>query len=323
MNSSYSLKVSAPPHSKLFGSISAIMLSVIISLLPALVWSCVRLGLRSLFVCLVCVFSSILFEFVYQMIFKRKTTVHDLSALVTGMLIAFNMPVAVPIYIPIVACFFAVIVVKQLFGGIGKNYVNPAAAAVVLVTGIWKTQMSPSFVGSKWLVNLDNIEFLSPLTHLKMGEIPSESFFDLFFGNANGTIGAISAAMLIVGALYLFWSKVITWHIPVTYLAVSAALFYLTAPQGIEIASLVSCLCAGSLVLGAFFMATDYTTTPMTARGKIAFGVGCALLTVVFRKYTGITQDVAVSILIMNALSRPIDHLLRPKFFGYKRKNNR
>lgn len=319
MNNSYSLKVSNPPHSKIYGSTNKIMLTVVIALMPALVWSCVRLGLRSLVVSAVCVLSSVLFEFLYQMILRHKTTVNDLSAVVTGMIIAFNMPVAVPIYVPIIACFIAIVVVKQLFGGIGKNLVNPAAAAVVIVGFIWKAQLDPSYVGSKWLVDLDNIEFLSPLTHLKLGEIPSESFFDLFFGNTNGTIGAISIAMLILGALYMFWNKVITWHIPITYIGICAVLFYVTADTGLEFAFTLSSLCAGTLVLGAFFMATDYSTTPMTSQGKIAFGIGCAVLTFVLREYTPLTQDTAIAILIMNVLSRPIDHLLRPKYFGYKK----
>ena len=265
---------------------------------------------------------SVLFEFSYQMLVKRQTTIHDLSAVVTGMLIAFNMPVAVPLYIPIIACFIAIIVVKQAFGGIGKNYVNPAAAAVVLVSLIWQKQMQPTFVGSKLLVNIDNIESLPPLSRLLEGEIPSESFFDLFFGNINGTIGAISAAMLILGALYLLWKRVISWHIPVSYLGTSALLFYMMSEQGLEIEFTVSSLCAGALMLSAFYMATDYTTTPMTKNAQIAFGVGCAVITVFLRRYVGFSQDALTAILIMDVCSPVLDVLLRPKLFGCQRKKS-
>lgn len=320
MDRSYSLAVTSPHHQKQAQTTAGTMLIMITALIPSLIWACVRLGLRSLLVSVVCVVSCVLFEFAYQMILRRATTIHDLSAVVTGMLIAFNMPVAVPIYIPIVACFFAMIVVKQVFGGIGKNYLNPALAAIVLTSLIWKKQMDPTFVGSKWCVNLDNIESPSPLSYLKLSDIPSEDFFDLFFGNTTGAIGAISAAMLLIGAVYLLITKVITWHIPVAYLGTATVLFYLMAEDGLEIAFTVSSLCSGALILGAFYMATDYTTSPMTARGKIVYGVGCAVLTVILRTYTGLMEDMAIAVLIMNLLSRPIDALVKPRFFGYVQK---
>lgn len=323
MDNNYSLTLSGSPHQKQTGSTSGIMLVMLAALVPSLVWACVRLGLRSLLVCGVCVLSCVIFEFLYQIILKRQTTVHDLSAVVTGMLIAFNMPVAVPLYIPIVGCFFAIVVVKQAFGGIGRNIVNPALAATVLVSFIWKKQMVPTFVGSKWLVNLENIESPTPLYYLINGEIPSESFFDLFFGNATGAIGAISVAMLLVGGLYLLWSKVITWHIPMTYIGVSAVLFYLMAENGLEIAFTVSSLCSGSLVLCAIYMATDYTTTPMSARGRLIFGAGCGILTVILRTYAHLTCDAAMAVLIMNLFSRPIDALFKPKFFGQTSSKNK
>lgn len=316
MDKKFSLVTSGSPHEKKARSISEIMLIMTIALIPSLIWACVRLGLRSLLVSAVCVLSCVFFEFVYQMIFKHQTTVHDLSAVVTGMLIAFNMPVAIPLYIPIIGSFFAIVVIKQVFGGIGRNFLNPALAATVVCSLIWEKQMDPTFVGSKWCVNLDNIESPSPLSHLKNAEIPSENFFDLFFGNATGTIGAISVAMLLLGAVYLLANKVITWHIPVTYIGASAALFYLMSENGLEIAFTVSSLCSGALVLGAIFMATDYTTTPMSVRGKLIFGAGCAVLTVMLRIYSGLTCDVAIAILVMNLLSRPIDALFKPKFFG-------
>lgn len=316
MDNKYSLVTSGSPHEKNARSTAGIMLVMITSLVPTLVWACVRLGLRSLLVTLVCVLSCVIFEFAYQMIFKHRTTIHDLSAVVTGMLIACNMPVAVPLYIPIIGCFFAIVVIKQAFGGIGRNFVNPALAATVLCNLVWKKQMNPTFVGSKWCVNLDNIESPSPLTHLKNAEIPSENVFDLFFGNATGVIGAISVAMLLIGGLYLLGNKVITWHIPVTYLGVSAALFYILAEDGLEITFAVSSICSGALVLCAVFMATDYTTSPMSARGKLIFGAGCAFLTVILRTYTPLTCDVALAILIMNLLARSVDALFKPKFFG-------
>lgn len=316
MDNIHSSSVSLSPHEKQRDSVSDIMLSMIIALVPSLIWSCVRLGMRSLLVTLTCILSCVLFEFLYQMALKRKTTVHDLSAVVTGMLIAYNMPVAVPVYIPIVGSFLAIVVVKQAFGGLGKNYLNPALSAVLFVSLIWKEQVDPNFIGSKLFVNVDNIESPDPLYRLKMGELPAEDFFDLFFGNTTGSIGAISIAMLIVGATYLFYKKVITWHIPVTYLGVSAILFYLMAEDGLELAFAIASLCSGSLVLSAVFMATDFTTTPMTQRGKIVYGIGCAVLTVLLRTYTGLTQDCAIAILVMNLLSRPIDFWVKPNFFG-------
>lgn len=316
-NNNYSLERSAFPHQKDHTTTFDLMLSVVIALFPALLWSCLRLGFRSLVVTFICVLCTVAFEFVYQLIFYKKTTINDLSAVITGMLIAFNMPVAVPIYIPIIACFLAIVLVKQIFGGIGRNFLNPALFGVVVCSFIWKDQMDPTFVGSKWLVNLENIESSSPLLYLKKGELPTQDFFDLFVGNTTGTIGAISVAMLLIGAIYLLAKKVITWHIPVAYISCCAIMFYIVAEDGLEFAFALSSLCAGSLVLGAFFMATDYTTSPMSVRARLVFGVGCAVLTFVLRTYTDITQDVAISILIMNVLCGPLDALFKPKYLGY------
>ncbi len=316
MNNEQLLTVSPSPHYRHHDTTQSIMLRVLLALTPALVWACIRLGMRSLIVTAVCVVASMLFEALYELIMHKEITVSDLSAAVTGVLIAYNVPVTIPLYVPIIGCFFAIVIVKQLFGGLGKNIVNPALAARVFMFLSWSSYMNPTNTKQTWLVRVDNIAEATPLGALKGGDLPAEKIFDLFIGNKTGVIGEISVALLLLGGLYLIATKTITWHIPVAYFATCAVLFFLIAPEGMQFTYLASELCAGGLALGAIFMATDYATSPVSPVGRIVYGIGCGLITVLIRKFGSYNEGVSFAILTMNLLVGYLDKWTRPIPFG-------
>ncbi len=311
--------ISPAPHLRTSDTTRTVMLDVILALIPAFLWGIHVFGLRALLLGIVSVASCVLFEALIQLLLRRPVTIGDFSAAVTGLLLAMNLSPAVPIWMPVVGAFFAIVVVKQMFGGIGKNIVNPALAARVFLFA-WPSEMGtfPAF-GTKLttLSSADIVASATPLTSLKAGALPDVKMIDLFLGNIGGCIGEVSSALLLLGGLYLLIRRVITWHIPVAYLG-TVALLTLFFPQAAStpMQFMLCELLSGGLMLGAFFMATDYATSPVTAKGRVIFGIGCGLITVFIRYFGGYPEGVSFSILIMNLLVWYIDRYTMPVRFG-------
>ncbi len=319
------LKVSSGPHIKSPISTSSIMLDVIIALIPAYAWGVMVFGMRALVLGVISVASCVLFEYLFQKICRRPNTVTDLSAVVTGILLAMNLTVGTPYWLPIIGAFFAIVVVKGLFGGIGKNIVNPALAARAFLFIAWPNEMKiftdagVRFGALSVSPGSDITASATPLSALGAGEIPQNSIFDLFIGNVGGCIGEVSALFLIIGGVYLLVRRVITWHTPVAYLAVVAAagLIFPRIP-GDGVQSMLTEVLSGGVIFCAIFMATDYATTPVTSAGKIIFGAGCGVITVLIRYFGAYAEGASFSILIMNLLVWYIDKLTMPRPFGGK-----
>ncbi len=294
--------VSASPHIHAKANTRTIMLDVLIALCPALVAATIIFGYRSLLVVGVCVVFAVLGEWGFQKICKRDVTVGDLSAVVTGVLLGYSLPVGIPLWQAAFGSIVAIVVVKQLFGGIGKNFANPAVTARIV--------MFIAFAGTMTTWQMpDAVSTATPLVAIQYGgELPE--LLDLFLGKRAGCLGETSIIALLIGGIYLMARKVITWHVPVTYLG---TVFVLTALLGKEP---VYQLMSGALVLSAFFMATDYTTTPATKTGKIVFGIGCGLITVLIRVWGNYPEGVSFAILLMNILTPHINSLTRSKPLG-------
>lgn len=319
------LSVSPSPHLKHPDTTTSIMLDVIIALVPAFIWAVYVFGFRAMAIVIISIASCVVFEFLYQKLMKKPLALRDLSAVVTGILIAFNLPVGVPLWIPVMGAFFAIIVVKQLFGGIGKNIVNPALAARVFIFSAWPSMLG----GESFTAPFEKLSAFSvsggditasatPLTALKQGVDPDLSLFDMFMGNMPGCIGEVSALLLILGGVYLLFRRVITWHIPVSYIGTVLLLTYFF-PQVQSVHAyqfMLAELFSGGLMLGAIFMATDYATSPVTNKGRLIYGVGCGLLTVFIRYFGGYNEGVSFAILIMNLLVWYIDMFTKPRVFG-------
>jgi len=314
------LKVSSSPHVKSPVSTTHLMLDVIIALMPALIWSVFNFGLRALNITVISVLFCVLFEYVTEKILHRKVTVIDLSAVVTGIILAMNLPVSVPLWMPVVGAFFAIVVVKQLFGGIGKNVVNPALAARVFLFTCWSGRMTAFTAAGDKLpafdIAVDAVASATPLAALKNDTLPAESISDLLFGNIGGSMGEVSALLIAVGGLYLIVRKAITWHIPVAYIGTVAVITYLFSGTLPQTEFMLAHLLSGGLIFGAVFMATDYVTCPMTNSGRLIYGVGCGLITVFIRYFGGYPEGTSFAILIMNLLVWYIDRLTKPRRFG-------
>ena len=317
------LTVSPSPHIKSHVTTRSIMADVLIALLPAFIWGVYMSGVRALLIGAVSIVSCIVFEALCELVLRRPVTVSDLSAAVTGLIFAMNLPVSVPLWMPVVGAFFAIVVVKQLFGGIGKNFVNPALAARVFLFSAWAGQMtrfaapgSPVSSLAFSLGEADVVTGATPLASLKAGVIPEATLGDMFIGNIGGSIGEVSAVLLILGGIYLLFRRVITWHIPVTFIATVALLTYVFPKAGTSVDFMLYELMAGGLIFGAIFMATDYVTSPITSTGKLIFGVGCGVLTVLIRYFGGYPEGVSFAILIMNLLVWYLDIIGMPKRFG-------
>ena len=286
------------PHIRGSETTRSIMLDVIIAMLPALVWSIITFGVKALTLTVVSVLGCVFWEWLYRKLMKKPQSVGDLSAVVTGMLLAFVCPVTTPYWMIIIGGFFSIVVVKQLFGGIGKNFVNPALAgrafllgsyAGVMTTWIDATQNKAPLMGS----TADIVTAATPLAYMKTGNMAglteTYSVMDMFLGKTGGSLGEISAAMLILGGLYLIWRKVINWQTPVAYIATVAVLTLLFPKAGSGVEYMLYSIFGGGLFLGAFFMATDYATSPVTKKGQLIYGIGCGLFTV-FIRYFGSTM---------------------------------
>ena len=301
------LHLSASPHSHSGRSTMSIMRDVLIALLPATVAGCVIFGLRSLLVIAVCVASCVIFEALYNLIAKKDQTVGDFSAAVTGLLLALNLPANIPIWQCVVGCLFAIVLVKCIFGGIGCNLVNPAITArifMIVSFGSMAVQAMPTVV--------DTVSGATPLAELAEGGMPKLSA--LFLGTTGGAIGETCAVALLLGFLYLLVRRIITWHIPVSFVGSVFVLSFLM--EGFDLQRALALILSGGLLIGAIFMATDYVTSPATARGKIVFGLGAGLLTFLIRYFGIYPEGVSFAILFMNILTPYIEKLTAHKIFG-------
>lgn len=320
----YDLTVSSSPHVHAPATTRTIMRDVLIALLPALVGSIYYFGFRALMVTLVSASACLFFEWGYRKLLKLDTTSYDLSALVTGVLLAFVCPVTIPYWTLILGDFFAIILVKQLFGGIGKNFVNPALAGRAFMFS-WPVLMSNWVkVGFENAVGLlstaDAVTAATPLSSMHQGILCTESIRDLFLGHVGGCLGETSALLLLIGFAYLLLRKVISPRIPVAYLATVALLAFLF-PQGNDrITWMAAQLFSGGLMLGAIFMATDYVTSPVTKLGQVIFGIGCGILTIAIRYFGGYNEGVSYAILVMNCCVVLLDKIGYPTKFGAPRK---
>lgn len=316
--------VTSSPHIKAEDDTRSLMLDVVLALIPALAVAIFTFGFRALTMTVATIISCIVFEWLYCKVNHKKTTIGDLSAVVTGILIAFNVPVAAPMWMPVIGGAFAIIVVKMLFGGIGKNFMNPALGARAFMMASWPALMTTWVQPHQKLPLFGNVEVTdaistaTPLASLKAKTLPNETLMDLFFGQHGGVIGETCALALLVGGIYLLIRKVITINIPAAYILTVAVLTFLFPMGDVDrLQWMLSQILSGGLMLGAFFMATDYVTSPVTPKGQIVFGIGCGVLTVFIRYFGGLPEGVSYSILIMNALVWMIDQKCLPRKFGY------
>lgn len=304
--------MSSSPHLHTSTTITKIMLDVIIALAPAAVLGVFFFGFYAALVIAVAVASAVVSEWVFNKITKKRNTIGDLSAVVTGLLIALNMPPRIPLWMVVIGSAFAIIIVKQMFGGLGKNFVNPALAARCFMLIAWTGAMTTFHEPLA-----DAVSSATPLAIMKDGAAGSlPTLIQCFLGFKSGTIGEVSAIALIIGFAYLLIKRVVSVKIPAAYLLSFALLTFFFGKNAMDAQYLAYQLLTGGLLLGAFFMATDYTTTPTTSKGMIIFGIGCGVLTFLIRRFGGYPEGVSFSILLMNLASPLIERFTVPKSFG-------
>ena len=308
------LTVSVSPHLHDGITTQTIMRDVLIALAPAVIASVVFFGVRALLVEAVCVAVAILCEWAFEKICKRPVTVSDLSAAVTGLLLALNLPSGIPLWQAAFGAFVAIVLVKQMFGGIGQNFVNPALTARIILLNSFPSRMTHWVQPFDYAATADAITTATPLGILKEGTGEAlPSYLDLFLGNNAGCLGETCALAILIGGVYLIARRVISPVIPVTYLA-TAALF--SALFGRDP---LFDLLSGGLLLGAFFMATDYTTSPLYFWGRVVFAFGCGLITMVIREFGSLPEGVSYSIILMNILTPLLERAIKPRAFGSQR----
>ena len=306
------LTVACSPHIRGDFRSSRLMLDVMLALTPALLVGVWMHGIRSALVVLTSIASCVVFEWLYSRITKKRNTIIDGSAMVTGMLLAMTLPATVPYWLVLVGSGFAIILVKALCGGLGQNIFNPALSARGFMLMIAPANMV-AFQG------LDGVTAATPLHHMIMIVLPQETLLDMFLGRCPGSIGEVSALALILGGIYLVIRKVISPRIPLAYLGTVAVLTLIFHKGDYAFLWMGYQLFSGGVVLGAISMATDYATSPVTARGQLLYGLGCGILTVVLRNFSLFPEGVTYAILIMNALVWIIDRITAPRRFGTKR----
>lgn len=304
--------VSGTPHVRSKESIQSIMRDVVIALTPATLMGIFYFGIPALILVVVSIASAVFFEWLYQKATKKTVTISDLSAVVTGLLLAMNLPASAPVWVPIVGCAFAIIISKQLFGGLGQNFINPALAGRAFLLASYPTEMTTWTSAGNF--GADAVAVATPLAQLKAGVMPEASLVDVLVGNIGGCIGETCAIALIAGGIYLIVKHVISWKIPVIYIGTVFVLSAILGRNGLYVP--VYELFVGGLMLGAFFMATDYASSPVTPKGQIIFALGCGLLTTLIRVYGGYPEGVSYSILIMNLCVPLIERFTQPKIFG-------
>ena len=299
---------SVSPHFHKPRTTRTIMLDVIIALAPAMIASVIFFGLRSLAVIADCVAVCVVSEWGFQKLCKKDSTVDDLSAVVTGIILALNLPVTIPLWQAALGSVIAIVVVKQLFGGIGQNFANPAATARIILMTAFSGTMTSWAVPKAFDMLPDATTSATPLAMMAKGQTDGlPSYLDMFLGNTGGCLGETCALALILGGVYLMIRRVITWHTPVAFIG-TVALMSLVCGKDV-LAQVLS----GGLMIAAFFMATDYSSTPATKWGKLIFGVGCGLITILIRFWGNFPEGVSFSLLIMNILTPYIDKLTRSK----------
>jgi electron transport complex protein RnfD len=303
------LTVSASPHIRDRATTNRIMLDVVIALAPAFIASILIFGTRAALIVLVCVASCVISEWIFEKGIKKASTVRDLSAVVTGILLAYNLPVGIPIWQAIFGSAVAIILVKQLFGGIGKNFANPAITARIVMFLAFSISMTTWTIPGTGAA--DAVSGATPLVLIAKGNLESlPSLTNMLLGVRGGCLGETSVIALVLGGLYLIARRIITWHTPVVYIATVFAFTALLGQQP------VYQVLSGGLVLGAIFMATDYVTTPQTNWGRVIFGLGAGFLTVIIRVYGSYPEGVSYSILLMNIVTPYINRLTMHKAFG-------
>ena len=310
------LHVSSNPHVRDDATTTTVMLDVIIALIPATFFGIYNFGIRALLVILITIASCVATEAVYEIIMKKQLTIKDLSAVVTGLLLALNLPPQIPFWIAIIGGIFAIFVVKMIFGGLGQNFMNPALAA--------RCFLLLSFTGQMTNFTLDGISTATPLYNIKHGE--TYDVLNMFVGKEAGTIGETSVIALLIGAIYLLTKRIINYRIPVYYIAtftIFAGIY--AAANGFGIRFVLGQLCGGGLMLGAFFMATDYVTSPITHKGKVVYGILLGIITGLFRliaSSTAAPEGVSYAIIFCNLLVPMIDNYTMPIAFGWKGVND-
>ena len=326
MNENYQVSVS--PHVRDSITTEKIMLYVIMALLPSCIFGILNFGLHALLILTITPAAAVVSEYVYEKLMHKPVTVSDNSALLTGLLLAMNMPPGIDWWIPVVGAVFAIVIIKQLYGGLGQNFMNPALGARCFLLIAFSNQMttyaaSRGFIHTVWDVpaTTDALSGATPLAYLKLGE-----HFDLqalFLGNVGGVIGETSAVCLLIGGLFLVFMKIIEIRIPAVYLSSFAALTLLTAfVRGYSdpFIFMLEELCAGGIMLGAWFMATDYVTCPMTDKGQYIYAVGVGLLIAVIRNFGNYPEGATYAILLMNIATPLIDRFTKNRVYGHERK---
>lgn len=303
--------VSGTPHVRSKESIQSIMRDVIIALVPATAAGIYYFGLKALILIVAAIISAVFFEWLYEKITKKPVTINDLSAVVTGLLLAMNLPASAPVWVAIVGSAFAIIFAKQLFGGLGQNFINPALAGRAFLLASYPTEMTTWVVPNG--LAADAATYATPLAQLKNGTLDA-SLGQLVIGQVGGTIGETCAIALIIGGIYLLYKHVISWKIPVIYIATVFILFAVLGRHGLRMP--VQEIFAGGVMLGGIFMATDYASSPVTPKGQVIFAIGAGLLTYLIRTFGGYPEGVSYSILIMNCCVPLIERFTEPTIFG-------
>ena len=307
------LIVSVSPHLHKDESVSRIMWMVVVSLIPTGVAGMFIFGIKALWVIILGIMSALITEAVLQVLTKRKATILDGSAFLTGLLLAYNLPPKVPFWLPVVGSFFAIAIGKQVFGGLGQNIFNPALVGRVFLVASWPKYMT-NFTSP---LRYDAITSATPLALLKEGKVLENiSKWDLFLGIRGGCIGEVCILALVLGAIFLFIRGYISWHIPLPFLLTLGLFTYIFGPRGLFTGDWLFHILSGGLILGAFFMATDYVTSPLTRKGQIIFGIGCGVITAIIRLWGGYPEGVSYAILMMNAATPIIDRYTKNRIYG-------
>ena len=317
------LIATSSPHIREKVDTRSIMLDVILALIPALVIAVWNWGVRALVATAVSAAGCVFFEWLYRKLLHKDQTIGDLSAVVTGMLIAYVCPATLPYWVLLIGDFFAIFVVKQLYGGIGQNFLNPALAgraALLASYAGWMTSWAEPLKKLPLGSTADAVTAATPLAMMKEGSLEALSgtytLSDMFIGKIGGSLGEVSALMILLGGLYLIGRKVISWHIPVAYIGTVAVLTFIFPRGNDPLQWMLYNVLGGGLMLGAFFMATDYATSPVTKKGQLIFGIGCGLITVMIRYFGSYPEGVCYSILVMNCTTWLLDKYIKPIRFG-------
>ena len=323
------LIASSSPHIRSNENTRSIMLDVIIAMLPALFWAVYNFGFKALLTTVISVVACLFWEWLYRKLLKKPQSIGDLSAVVTGMLLAFVCPPSLPWWANVIGAFFSIVVVKQLYGGIGCNFLNPALAGRAILLASYATAMTT------WTLPASKIDTVAssatPLAIMKEGTVEkftelttNYSVADMFIGRVGGSLGEVSALALLLGGAWLLIRKVISWHTPVAFIGTVAIITLISAPAGIDnVQYMLYNVFGGGLMLGAIFMATDYATSPVTKPGQLIFGIGCGLITCFIRRFGSYPEGVCYSILIMNCTTWLLDKYIRPTIYGAVKKEKK